>query len=1402
MYDAAVTAFVVARDRDAYATIRGFVYQIELTLSRWMELAETEALELECGEDIDVVGRVLGAEDGDPSVHRILEQVKYRAKAITLRSPESLGAIANFVEHREANPGLRLRFRFVTHAEAGRERPTTLPDNYSGIGAWEAIRRQEVQGEVLRDLLRGLGTLLQTAEVPGGAAPLAWARLQEIARSEAELRSLVGDFEWSLRAGMPAEVAEGLRETLLRQFGASDAETAQIQYLRLFDRAVRTLCRPGLKRLTAKDRDEILVQPSPTPEEQRRHALLREVLGELREIVDGHGRHIQRLEDQMGDVQVQLQKMVGTEFGPLLPEGAPDLSLPIGLVHAASRREAIDLLGKASASATWTVVQGGLGSGKSELVRTFVARRSTRHPWVRLRDLGPAAASARLRQAARHVSCGRTFDDPKSLGRALAEYVGREGLLVLDDMPRVDGGGELFDDVVRIVNALDAVGGRLLSTSSYDIDPAVRERFDGSRLAVLSAPTFTDDDIREWLRSVDAPERWSTREACGYLAMRSSRHPVLLADAIRGLKSMGWPLVDDFERAAGERPTPERATMRRLVRSVPVEDRRNLLYRLTLVRGPISTAEVRAVAEAPPPIGESQAHVSELAGLWLQTDSGDRYVVSPLVARLGDTELTEVVRRTVNRQLGMLVLSRGSLGVSDVVRAWYYLTDAGMRSKAVALLTWALGAARAAGDRRTQLLLLRLGRNASLTEVSAGMQINLRATQISVAARLGKSAADIETELAVLLDQPLPDGERWSLVVAATALTIARGPKNDGLVSRVFSLALQHYSTARLPNGVEIADVMPETFEQLIWLQAGNVQSSEGVAAWLQTLESMSPEQRQTALAGDSYLDGCSAISSRVWLRENAKPRDEQNWSSAESLLGEIETAGRRLGLEPLWAWALRIRIIALAEHLGRPEDAIAFGREGLIVAVTPLGQFALRDVIGHQLVGIGRSGEARPYLEEAQLPVFEGFELFRIRSRLELASILGREERAKAVSLTGEALDLANETAALPASEVVMCLAEAAIARFDAGGVSAAFDAWDDALGRVVDGVSAEPTDKWKGLLVRCGHVSGYFVSMARTGAPPERKAGTPYAQPKLGMFLGESASLAGFFAETSVGLLMTHGALYAEAVGRDDRAAAWALRGIDEATRTGDKPTLAILATTAVNPLIVAGDYGAALDAAFRGASIASEALATISPDAGQRPPEKVVDEAEERALALAVVPVALQLAVAVQSKGEDVAARINRIGIACEILAGRSARPDMWKSAAGVLEESFVRGATVRRLYEESQRLGAKYGRVFQAVAYIGAAISPNASLEDTLAFQWEVRRYVLNAFGSKSSTLRLFLDPFVETFWGEATREQRYRFRNPQILAVDFEAARAVGEGTRAGAILRVVGSALGVILKGE
>jgi hypothetical protein len=78
--------FTPILNRDASHVINGYVYQVDLTIERWLNLESGQVLELECGEDIDTISpNIL-----DKEAIRLLEQVKHRISPVTLRTPAAI----------------------------------------------------------------------------------------------------------------------------------------------------------------------------------------------------------------------------------------------------------------------------------------------------------------------------------------------------------------------------------------------------------------------------------------------------------------------------------------------------------------------------------------------------------------------------------------------------------------------------------------------------------------------------------------------------------------------------------------------------------------------------------------------------------------------------------------------------------------------------------------------------------------------------------------------------------------------------------------------------------------------------------------------------------------------------------------------------------------------------------------------------------------------------------------------------------------------------------------------------------------------------------------------------------------------------------------------------------------
>src|SRR6266508_1219541 len=142
-------SFRSAPGRDAYATIRGFVYQVERTIPG---LAQSTRRTRSSPVRPERISTMYGGLSGSRRRQRDRIVCWNRSSIdttghLSLRSHIVVQAIANYIRARRANPGLDVRFRFFTNAQPTTERQAEFPPGLGGIKAWNALREGTLRGE-------------------------------------------------------------------------------------------------------------------------------------------------------------------------------------------------------------------------------------------------------------------------------------------------------------------------------------------------------------------------------------------------------------------------------------------------------------------------------------------------------------------------------------------------------------------------------------------------------------------------------------------------------------------------------------------------------------------------------------------------------------------------------------------------------------------------------------------------------------------------------------------------------------------------------------------------------------------------------------------------------------------------------------------------------------------------------------------------------------------------------------------------------------------------------------------------------------------------------------------------------------------------------------------------------
>lgn len=256
--------FQPPRNRDASASIRGYVYQVDRTVERWLRLGTGQVLELERGEDIDVVGQMVASGNTAGGEARLLEQVKQREQSLTLRTDAAIEAMANFHDHRRHNPSEDLRFCFLTNAVTGCEQLNPFTNRIPGILLWEQIRTAQLGGNEIPVAIGQLRQFLANSVKPDSLPEAVWSAWKEFLTSAPaeEFRTFIDRLEWS--TGQPDAVVLPVKlRGLLLSLGLAGTEgEAEALADRLFVHVMRLLSTPGIKRLTVEDRGRVLVAPT------------------------------------------------------------------------------------------------------------------------------------------------------------------------------------------------------------------------------------------------------------------------------------------------------------------------------------------------------------------------------------------------------------------------------------------------------------------------------------------------------------------------------------------------------------------------------------------------------------------------------------------------------------------------------------------------------------------------------------------------------------------------------------------------------------------------------------------------------------------------------------------------------------------------------------------------------------------------------------------------------------------------------------------------------------------------------------------------------------------------------------------------------------------------------------
>ncbi len=1401
-------------NREASDTIRGYVYQVHLTIERWLNLQPEQRLNLERGEDIDLVSSSLSGEE-----QIRLEQVKDHKSNVTLRS--AVNSIAYFIEHRQNNPKNRC-FLYTTTSEVGKEQD--LPESLKkipGILVWEQLRKGCLKDTSQNEALQGIREILSrdVKKKPDKLPDKTWENFCNFVINEKddELLNLIRNFEWNTKADGLKSLSKRVIKLLIdRQHGIADGIEAQKQYERLFFYVFHLLAQSGLKQLTVNERNTQLSRPLSEIEREEIHRILGRV-GILESRVDSLERSLLNIQDAIASqVNEQLQHLIqqqGVDYALNLNPTSLDLSVPLLVEHLSHREETVNALIGVFNSHTWTAIHGIAGSGKTHLAVLIVQAINTCRAWVRLRGLNREQACEELDAAFKELAALPPQSDRYQWYCQLCECLGNDAMLVLDDLPELSGSDRLSEQLIQLTRACRLHGVRLLSTSPYQLPFSLQELLGDQILHSTATPPFRDDEAAEILQAYGAPTT-ILNTYVRFINTYAQQHPVLITAIARYLQQQDWQLNEAVESRLlkGEyRATLNSQMERRVLDSVEDDKARELLYRLSLPIGSFSINEVKALASVNPVLERPGERLHALVGIWVQHDTKERLLISPLVEKLGESNLLPETKKSCHLKLGELIVSKRQLSPQNVTDAIVHFVGAEEFDRAGFMLISALQELTSIDVVVDYGWLLTLWASQPLPEQMAlGIRLLLRGLQIATRHKYDKDISYLVKDLDKLVGQAT-ENEAAGIVFATMLASSVLGQNDPILANRHLRTALQllpKVQKLQIPDSSELAFPEEISLEFSIWINSTGIKTTDQLLDWIGTVEQLTAEQRQRAFSHEVAELGCLLVSERVWLTESEKPQEQQNWSAVLAGYEDFAQRVHQLDLELLWACATLSQIIILGEYCKDISAAITVAETAIAEASNdPRVQFLIKQGIGRQCVYANRNDEGLIWLSQALGENTSAYPTARMKVLLSMSRATGSRDPRLSVQFAQQAVSLA-ETTRVDESDIVKALGELAIAHWLADNLAAAFEPWDQAGERLL--ACRSDTDDWKRLFVVYGHVSGYFTLLASTGSPPtETLSGEQYAVPHRGILFSQNPGLLDYYNRNRECTVMANLARFAEAIGNEEKAAAWALRGMDDARATNQREVLAILSLDAIPHLLLDDYYAEVLDLAMEtGAFLAAgeQQLQTgqvpqgfeldVAAILGNKPGE-LWRKAEHNAVLVGLLPIIFRICTVALHNPELAQTQATEVAVICRQVSATAVDQQLWITAADLLEQIHSQEASHTEIIRRSKTFDFENDAVLRAIGYLIATMQNDTPLEKAIQVHMGLAPFVYRHPSQQSAVYRQVILPFFTNYWKIKFESMPLLFHSTEFVSRILNTAENLPEAERVQFILLTVALSLNV-----
>jgi len=1376
---AIVDRFLAIPNRDAYATIRGFIYQAVLTVQAWLALSKNEVLELESGEDIDWRRLAEGALSSRGDADRVLGQVKYRMKGLSLRSETSLASLVNFHQHRVRNSQLHLRFRLLSNAKAVQERGHVHASGLKGIELWSSLKTLSdpvEQAARLKFLRNVLVAPSEPASIDRGQ--LADFRLFVRKGSDAEFLDFVQSFSW-MNTSSDLESAFAVAEQAIRSrpelLGYEQAARFCLQAL--VYHTLILLSQPGTKTLQAEtcvDTINSSLQEAAETVATGLEAVRQKISRGADELVDQTER-LDRIVTGLSDrTQATITELAtGSISGaPMVIPGrfSPILEPPTLVSPTAPRTRLRAEISLRQQSNYPVALVGDVASGKSQLA-LLAASEVRAMTWLSLRANEGYDPSFLLDIALREC-VGDRCPKPGSLAVAQLESITPRALII-DDLEIGLASRSFCDRLSIVTKDLRGQSITVLACSTRRLPSNLQSLFSS-----IPIGGYEDEDIEALLRVHGAPAALNNEGFRTLISTITGAHPLLFGLLLQFLVQRRWKINDSVLTMLLDQSFADDVREEMQARLLMQEGAgaRELLYRVSLSTRPITRNQALVLAEIPPSIPNRNEELTTLLDTWLQRSGTNSVLVSPLVSDLGKKNLSSAMQRRIHGRLATWMLEKKEFSQADAIFCISHLLSAGNSSGAGIILVQGLQAMLGVAESLKDTSLLMAWSDVALpAEMDLEIRIMIRGYQVSLRGLLGENVQYQFEDFLALVTKVSGDFGHLSVVGSCSAIATYLSKKDPIRALQCAKIALEHEALMSPEKRNELGTEFK--LPDVLWVIGAGCDTRDQIRTWLVDLGSLSNARCAAMRSSHIAAESTWALFEKLVLEEQKLPMDSRDWASLMAFLRECEELALKANIPLLEASAFRAEQSIRIVHLARPEAGDRLGWQRIERYPSGASEaFLIAEGIGVSLIRVNRWDIALPWFTRAAECEFDGLDALRMQNQLRRAEALFRagQDVKKAFA---DAEMIAKTSEDLGDLDIVLCLAEKAMWQWLIKDWTGCFYTWDRALELMI--AQDRRSTRWKNLFVLMGNHTSFFQdAIAGEALSPGR---TP---PMMGLYLRDY-DVSNLYSEGSAWFVLATMVFFADRLGESEAASKWALKTVEIADNISADPRGKIVLVAAIPKLLRARDYDevvnyareSALTSTLRPHLKVSEEMRAINPEIAKSEEHwKPIDpeNAERWAIVIGVLPALVDI-ISVSIKDETTAyALLSSLTQKCSQVADEQHSPS-WHAATATLVDLAT--ALVNWSAEFAANSEAEGdSMVRQVLLAFGSGFSGKRTPRDVFVQQVRWLSWLKQYFASTKS-LSTYVAKCLATYWNAVVEQNAFYFTTPS------EVKRELGEASK-------------------